>query len=70
LSNGALTYRKQPLEHASHQRADLILNLNKGQLADVLQGDLQVIEQAEGNLDVLTKLLGLLSVGIRGRPRL
>lgn len=70
LSNGALTYRKRPIEQASHGRADLVLNLNKSQLADVLQGDLQVIEQSEGDLSVLSRLLGYLSIGIKGRPRL
>jgi alkyl sulfatase BDS1-like metallo-beta-lactamase superfamily hydrolase len=70
LSNGALTYREKPIEQDSQRLADLILNLTKGQLADVLQGDLQVIEQAEGDLSVLSKLLGFLSIGIRGRPML
>lgn len=70
LSNGALTYREKPIEQDSQQPADLILNLTKGQLAEVLQGDLQVIEQAEGDLSVLSKLLGFLSIVIRGRPML
>lgn len=70
LSNGALTYRSQPGEEAFREQADLSLTLSKAQLAEVLQGDLQVIEQAEGDLGVLSKLLGFLSIPIRGRPRL
>lgn len=70
LSNGALTYRSRPGEEAFRDQADLNLTLSKAQLAEVLQGDLQVIEPAKGDLAVLSKLLGLLSIPIRGRPRL
>lgn len=70
LSNGALTYRKYSYEQTTSPQADLRLNLNKSKLAEVLQGDLGVIEKPEGDMSVLSKLLGFLLIPIRGRPKL
>ncbi|KAI5924861.1 hypothetical protein F4810DRAFT_718684 [Camillea tinctor] len=66
LSNGVLTCRKRTAyEEAGSAEADLVLVLTKGDLHQVLQGDVDVAGPgAKGNFSVLEKLLVLCSIDI------
>ncbi|KAL4803049.1 beta-lactamase-like protein [Aspergillus unguis] len=65
LANGALTYRSLPESRPFRGPADLSLTMSKAQLADVLRGDVRVVEAAAVDWRPLLRLLELLHINIQ-----